>query len=236
MKHLLFDLDGTLALYGERSGLFGAFCQGILAVHSYLELQDILVPKDEALWARAVEEGQEAGDHRVRPLEGRLLRIFGLSEEEIAQDVIMDMCRECTLPLMARGTLFPESHEVLAALRSQGFRIAQVSNTPWGSPAYLWREELVRLGLDEALDDMIFCRDAGWRKPSARFFGYALRRLDARPEECLLIGDDPIADVLGASGSGIPAVLVDRTRAHRPGDRGKVRDLRELLASGVLDQ
>jgi len=236
MKYLLFDLDGTLVQYGERNELFGTFCRGLLAVHGYLEQHDVRVNRDEALWARAVEESREAPDHRVRPLEGRLLRIFGLREAEVAQGTIMDMCMECTTPQMARGRLFPETLETVAALRSRGYKTVLVSNTPWGSPAYLWREELVRLSLDEVLDDMIFCRDAGWRRPSGRFFDYALRRLGARPGECLLVGDDPIGDVLGSSVAGLGAVLVDRTRAHRSGDVHKVHDLSELLGSDILEQ
>ncbi len=76
-------------------------------------------------------------------------------------------------------------------LKTLGFRVRAVSNTTWGSPAYLWREEIRRLGLDKYLDRLFFCRDVGWRKPAKPIFMYALRELGVDPSRCLFVGDDP---------------------------------------------
>lgn len=54
-------------------------------------------------------------------------------------------------------------------------------------------------------------------KPSPAFFETALKSLQATPEECAMIGDDLLDDVLGAQQLGIAAVLV-RTGKFRPQD------------------
>lgn len=234
MKFVILDLDGTLAIYSDRQERFGALCQGILAAHVYLEETGVAVRKDETLWARVIAESQEAEDHRVRPLEGRLLSIFHLREDQLSPGDMLEICRRCMSPLMEHGVLFGDALETLARLRELGAHCVLASNTPWGSPSYLWREELVRLGIDEALDDAVFCRDAGWRKPSPRFYSYLLARIGAQPDECLFVGDDMKEDLLGPRAAGMSALLVDRTKAPRPDARDRIGDLDQLFDSPLF--
>jgi putative hydrolase of the HAD superfamily len=70
-----------------------------------------------------------------------------------------------------------------------GFKIGIVSNTSRGSPAFLWREEIGRLGLGQRVDDMVFCRDVGWRKPAKQIFEFALQKFNTNPENCIFVGD-----------------------------------------------
>ena len=48
-------------------------------------------------------------------------------------------------------------------------------------------------------------------KPSQQFYNYVLNRLGAKPEERILIDDEPLADVLGPGLVRILAVLIART-------------------------
>ena len=54
-------------------------------------------------------------------------------------------------------------------------------------------------------------------KPSAAFFASALEDLGASAESTLMIGDDVVADILGAQAAGLLACLV-RTGKYRAGD------------------
>ena len=101
-------------------------------------------------------------------------------------------------------------------MRAQGIKTAIVSNTPWGSPAALWREELARLGLADAVDVLVFCPDCGWRKPARQIFDYALGKLKAMPEQCVFVGDDPRWDIAGPEAVGMAAVLIDRRTQTLP--------------------
>lgn len=58
----------------------------------------------------------------------------------------------------------------------------------------------------------------GWRfirKPNPLFFEHVLRQLDAKPEECVMIGDRLHADVLGGNHMGMFTIYV---RKHGPID------------------
>jgi putative hydrolase of the HAD superfamily len=129
-------------------------------------------------------------------------------------------------PLFARGRPYDDVLPVLRRLRAEGVRTAIVSNTPWGSPGDLWREELARLGLAGEVDLAVFCSDVGWRKPAAAIFEYTLARLDARPADCFFVGDNPRWDVAGPRRVGIEALLLDRDGMAKDGD--SIRDLYEL--------
>jgi putative hydrolase of the HAD superfamily len=102
--------------------------------------------------------------------------------------------------------------------------------------------------LDGYFDCLVASTVSGSQKPDVSIFREALRRTGADPESSVHVGDNYIADVLGARAAGIDGVLVDRTRAGGRGmfdfalrdglggSRGAVldcpvvADLRELLA------
>lgn len=76
-----------------------------------------------------------------------------------------------------------------------------MSNTPWGSPAASWKEELARHGL---LDQV----DVGWRKPHPAPFQRALTHLEVPASEAIFVGDDPRWDVLGTESVGLHPLLL----------------------------
>jgi len=58
-------------------------------------------------------------------------------------------------------------------------------------------------------------------KPAPAFFHTALESLGCAPDEAVMVGDDALADVDGALGAGIPAILV-QTGKYRPGDEDQI--------------
>jgi len=206
-RAVLFDLGGTLARYYERHDFPAILEQAVGNAGACLERHGSVIPPTEALRHRTELENFEARNHRVRPLERRLSRIFGLRGTE---DCIPKMCREFMRPIFALGARYQDTLPFLKRLRQSGIRTAIVSNTPWGSPADLWREEVKRLGLHDLMDEIVFCRDAGWRKPARPVFMLALHRLGVTPEQCLFIGDHPRWDVRGPRAVGMDVLLIDR--------------------------
>ena len=114
-------------------------------------------------------------------------------------------------PICALGRRYDDVLPALKKLQAEGVRTGLVSNTPWGSPADLWREEIERLELTPHFDAIVFCRDVGWRKPAKQIFEFALAKLNARPDECIFVGDDPRWDLAGPRAAGILPILIDRT-------------------------
>ncbi|MHB0876755.1 MAG: HAD family hydrolase [Anaerolineae bacterium] len=208
-RAVLFDLGGTLAAYYGRQEFPAILRQSLEAVAQCLRASRLPVPDADTIRQRAAGENREAADHQVRPLAERLQRIFALDGGDAATNNAI--CRAFLGPIFACAHLYDDSLPVLRQLRWMGIHTAIVSNTPWGSPADLWREELARLGLAAAVDCSVFCSDVGWRKPDRRPFEQALSRLGLPATECLFVGDDPRWDTIGALGCGIDAVLIDRT-------------------------
>jgi putative hydrolase of the HAD superfamily len=230
---ILFDQGNTLVRYFDRSEFPAILQAGILGARAYLEERGMQRVDREAMWQRVRAEvraeDHEAKDHRVRPLEGRLGRIFELDPDEIVE-VADRLCRRFTAPIFARGHCYEDTLPTLRALRAGGYRLALVSNTPWGSPGALWREELGRLGLDRWLDVVVFCTDAGVRKPAPPIFQLAVDRLQVEPRDCLFVGDDPRWDLAGPEALGMETCLIDRQGPGQGTDVACIRNLNELLA------
>ena len=139
--------------------------------------------------------------------------------------------------------VFAEVHEVLTALRAAGLQLAVISNFTDALVAVCETHEL-----DGYFDVLVASAAIGAQKPDAGIFREALRRTGADPAASLHVGDNYVADVLGARASGITGVLLDRSRAGVKGmfdfalrqgigsttevqlDCPVIGDLRELLA------
>ena len=227
---ILFDLGGTLAEYYDRSQTAAVLDEALAEVQKFLEEASLLGAAPEAALQQMHSE-REAGDYRVRPLVERLMRVFELDGLDPSGNLALEMCRRFLRPIFARGRCYEDTLPVLRKLRSRGLKTAIVSNTPWGSPGALWREELARLGLSDLVDAAVFCTDVGWRKPARQIFDFALERLHATPQESLFVGDHPVWDIAGARGAGIDALLIDRY-GNVQGEEPVIHNLYEL-ANGL---
>jgi putative hydrolase of the HAD superfamily len=86
-----------------------------------------------------------------------------------------------------------------------------VSNWAWQLP-----ELLDGLGLGPMLDFVAASARIGYDKPHPGIFRWALDRAGVPPETVVHVGDHLDADVAGARGVGIDAVLVDRRGRYDP--------------------
>lgn len=226
---VIFDLGNTLVAYWPREEWPQVLAEAVDAAAAWLRGRGIDRVLATELPARVQAERGERDDGRVVPLADRLGRIFRLSREDLAGGAAMELCRRFLAPLFRRGRLYDDALPTLAALRRRGLRTGILSNSPWGSPAALWREEIDRLGLLAAVDAAVFCGEVGWRKPAAQGFERIAEKLRVRPGRCLFVGDDARWDVLGPRRAGMAAIRIDRLGSTPAGDVEVVRDLGELL-------
>lgn len=229
-RAVLFDLGGTLVEYYGRSDIPAVVEAAIDEVQACLGERGLLHVPPEEVWRRVAEENHEASDYRVRPLEQRLARVFQLDGTECSAALLEAVCRRFMQPIFARARRYDDAIPTLARLRAEGYRVAIVSNTSWGSPAHLWREEIERHGLDEWVGATVFCRDVGWRKPAPQIYAYTLERLGTHPEECLFVGDDYRWDVAGPRKVGMEAVLINRSGIAWDVEENAISCLDELWA------
>lgn len=77
--------------------------------------------------------------------------------------------------------------------------------------------DLRLIGLDDLFVFSLNAIDIGAAKPDPPLFEEARRRLAARPEQIVHVGDDPEHDVFGAARAGFRTVWINRTRRDWPG-------------------
>jgi HAD superfamily hydrolase (TIGR01549 family) len=99
-----------------------------------------------------------------------------------------------------RVELYDDARPALERLRAR-YRLFAVSNG---------NADLARCGIADLFEGHVTAAAAGAAKPDARIFAHLLREAGAAPEEVLHIGDDPLADVVGATQAGIQAVWLNR--------------------------
>ena len=107
--------------------------------------------------------------------------------------------------------LYDDSIEALEMLRERGLKLAALSN--WD---YSLHRVARMLGLEPLLDVVVASLEEGVEKPDPGIFEIALERLEAKPKECLHVGDNPLDDVQGAMRAGMKAVLLDRAGSTPP--------------------
>jgi putative hydrolase of the HAD superfamily len=104
-----------------------------------------------------------------------------------------------------RFDAYPDARPALIRARRAGARIVVVSN--WDVSL---AEVLERVGLAPLVDAVVTSAAVGAAKPAPAIFAHALGLAGVDAEHALHIGDSLDEDIRGASGCGIPAVLLRR--------------------------
>jgi putative hydrolase of the HAD superfamily len=117
--------------------------------------------------------------------------------------------------------LRPEAPEVLAALHRRGFRLGIISNIISRDAA---RRNLEAYGVAHYFDPVITSSNLGWRKPNARIFIEAARRMRLPTAACAYVGDTISRDVIGARRAGYGLAIQIRSFLTDMADEGTLVD------------
>ena len=99
--------------------------------------------------------------------------------------------------------LFPDIPQLLKALRERGYKIGIVTSRTGESTAFY----LNMFGIGRYFDGIVSCDDTDKHKPDPEPVLLGLAKLDARPEEAIMIGDS-FFDLKCATNAGVKTVLV----------------------------
>ncbi len=204
VKGVLFDAVGTL-IHPEPS-VAQAYLQAGARYGSQLD-EATIAEKFRA--AMAGEDEADALLHRGRTSEQReqlrwrriVMQVF--NDVADRKQLFDDLWRHFAAPTSWR--LDPEAPAVLDTLRQRGYVLGIASN---------FDARLEKIC--EVIEPLQTCRvfassTLGWRKPSPEFFRAIEERLNLRPDELLLVGDDVANDYDAARAAGWRALLIDRT-------------------------
>ena len=207
MPALLFDLDGTLA--DTKPDLYAAM-NYVLTKHGL----------------KAVADGDVEGS--VIGGGARMILQRGLAANGVVwDDAKLDAATEEFVlwydqNIDANTVIYPNLTPVLEAAKAAGIPMAVVTNKREGLSAKL----LFRLGLHKFFDALVGGDTLPQRKPDPDTIEEALRRLDCKPQDAIMVGDSE-ADTGGAMAAGVASICV--TFGYR-----RV-SLEELNADALID-
>ena len=188
LKAVIFDLDNTLIDFMKFKEVS---CSN--AVDAMIDA-GLKIPKKKALeviyklYDRYTMEDPLIFQHFLKKVTGRV------DYKELAYAInAYRMARTAVL------TPFPGTKRTLIRLKEKGMKLAIVSDAP-KIKAWL---RLTAMRIDDFFDVVVAKEDTGRLKPSRLPFRAALKKLNLKPEECLMVGDMPDKDIRGARQLGI---------------------------------
>jgi putative hydrolase of the HAD superfamily len=232
VKLLIWDFDGTLAHRRGETGWSLLLAEALDAEepghgHAAETFRPYL--RDGFPWHRPdVEHLELCGDPdvwwtAVLPLLARAYEGVGLAPDRALE--VAAVARQLYVDPVS-WSLFPDTVPALERLTDAGWTHAILSNHVPELGAIV-----SGLGLDRHLAALSCSADTGYEKPHPRAYASVLEQL--APDEAWMIGDNVVADVLGAEEIGIPAVLVRRQDPRAARFSATLTGVDEFLAEEV---
>ena len=233
---IFFDLFNTL-LHFDFSLLPQVEFQGqslpTTSVEVYRQLSESRDPSFS--YSRFLEEFQESLEivTRLRNQEHRefscLDRFQILCKRLNAQDKsVAEFIVKVHMDELFRTMHFPDHNKALLD-QLPPIPLVLVSNF---DHALTVRRALRKFGLEERFQAIFISDEVGWRKPGDEFFKVVLKTTGYSPQQCLYVGDDPKADLYGATRQGFQvAWLVENRPPEDSSIRPKwtIRELSQIL-------
>ncbi len=100
-----------------------------------------------------------------------------------------------------KSKLFPHAHEVLTYLKEK--YVLHIITNGFEEAQHI---KLQSSDLTKYFKNIIISEHTGFKKPDIRIFQYSAESANASPENCLMVGDSLLVDVIGAQDAGWDAV------------------------------
>lgn len=151
-----------------------------------------------------------------------VLKEAGIPADEKIVLRLLGMMQQAKMDLI----LFDDVLPALDDLKKLDLKIGLISNIEQNMTA-----ALDKLGLTPKLEIIVTSQDAGFTKPNPGIFQYALQKSGVKPADAVYVGDQYQVDVLGAKGTGMQGILLDREDYYREKlDCVKIKSLKDLVS------
>ncbi|MGY0694447.1 HAD family hydrolase [Virgibacillus sp. FSP13] len=237
IKAILFDLDDTL-LWDNKSinEAFKATCKPVLdkyalnpilleekvkenarqlyaSYDTYDFTQKIGINPFEGLWGNFLDEGETF--HKLRKLAPEYRKeawTLGLKDAGIDDSQLGYELGE-TFPRMRKQMpfVFDDTFRVLDQLKAD-YHLLLLTN---GSPDLQQTKLDLTPKLAPYFDHIVVSGAFGKGKPDPAIFEHALKLLSVQKGEAVMVGDNIMTDIFGASRAGITSVWVNRNKRKR---------------------
>lgn len=205
MQHVFFDLDNTLwdnrrNAYLTIKELFEK--QEITSKYhiDFEEFHSVYHDINEDLWEK-IRDGiigkEYLREHRFYDS----FKHFGVDNKELAlyfEENFLDN-------IVSHNELVEGAEDVLEYLKAKNYTLHIISN----GFQEVTERKCTLSGIAPYFKTITSADAVGVRKPNPRIFEYSLGLSEARKEESILIGDDWIADAMGATDFGMDVIFFD---------------------------
>lgn len=222
---VIFDMDGTLIKHTWQLSqitetLFAQFADE-LAPLTHDKFFECFWSKSEDLWHMMVD-GAVAGNIVAKYSYFNTLRTL-----EQNTDLAEPMLAKWNELVLTEATPFDDTFAVLETLR-QNYTTGILTN----GFITLQRGKIEKYRLAEYVDFTVVSEEIGYHKPDKRVFEAALQLAGPQisPEETIYVGDNLMADILGAQEAGLTPILMNpRGDVDPPVGIIRIRQLSQLL-------
>lgn len=205
IQHIFFDLDNTL--WDHRK-------------NAYLTIKDLFEKEEIGLKYQIDFEAFHAVYHRINEKLWEDIRDGIIDKEYLRKHRFYDTFSHFNIQDEQLSMYFEEhfldrilnynelvegAASILEYLKAKGYTLHIISN---GFREVTERKCLLS-GIAPYFQTITSADTVGVRKPRPEIFEYSLNLAQAAPEESILIGDDWIADIVGARNYGMDAVFFD---------------------------
>lgn len=205
IRHIFFDLDNTL--WDHRKNAYNTIQDLFLKLEininyniDFERFHKVYDRINEYLW-ELIRDGKIDKDYLRKHRFYDTFLEFDIDNFELSQyfeEHFLD--RILSYNDLVDGTL-----DLLDYLKSKDYKLHIISN----GFQEVTERKCVLSGIDKYFQTITSADSVGKRKPNPEVFKYALNEANANVEESLMIGDDWIADVVGATNFGMKAVFFD---------------------------
>ena len=243
IRAVVFDVGNTL-WFQARSDIDRVYRLQAEAVAPLLERWGIRVGEPLLTILDEIWQAGEAADRRERergslkewPLQFFIRGALAARAVEISPEQAEAWHRAAWISETEFGVqLYPDTLDVLAALKEHGLLIGINTNRPCTAATHL--PGLRDFGIAPYVDAVVCSGDTGFVKPHPSTFELVLDRLGVSASEAVMVGDTAPADMRGAKSVGMRTVWKLNGRYGLPPCSDAdftIHDLAELLALPVI--
>ncbi|VXC51810.1 MULTISPECIES: YjjG family noncanonical pyrimidine nucleotidase [Chryseobacterium] len=218
IQHIFFDLDNTLwdhrrNAYLTIKDLFDKEEITLKYNIDFEEFHSVYHEINEKLWEQ-IRDGEIDKEYLRKHRFYDTFKHFGIDDLELSM-----FFEEHFLDKILNYNHLVESAEyILDYLKTKNYTLHIISN----GFQEVTERKCILSGIDHYFQTITSADSVGVRKPNPAIFEYSLGLSEAKKEESILIGDDWIADVIGAQNFGIDVIFFDVLNENKEVENLKV--------------
>lgn len=200
-KNLYFDIDRTLWDTDSNSRLtLSQLIERYIPelASRFDEFLNIFQVENEKLWAK-YRDGEVTKEYLRDKRFDNTFVLMGIDAPLVSSKINKDFIKIAPY----KTGLFPYTLEILEYLKGKGYRLFLLTNGFTEVQKIKIRESKLELFFEK----MITSEDTGYQKPHKKMFEHALKTVNSKKSESIMIGDDISNDIFGAKRFGMDTVF-----------------------------